>query len=31
MLDRYSIEQRTTQIFAARSKEYFSEMLISTP
>ncbi|WP_083651979.1 hypothetical protein [Pseudomonas sp. PA27(2017)] len=27
MLDEYSIEQRATQIFDARSKEYFSEVL----
>ena len=27
MLDEYSIEQRSTQIFDARSKEYFSEVL----
>lgn len=27
MLDEYSIEQRVTQIFDARSKEYFSEVL----
>ncbi len=26
MLDEYSIEQRATQIFDARSKEYFSEV-----
>ena len=27
MLDEYSIEQRATQIFDARSREYFSEVL----
>jgi hypothetical protein len=27
MLDEYSIEQRATQIFDARTKEYFSEVL----
>ncbi len=27
MLDEYSIEQRETQIFDARIKEYFSEVL----
>lgn len=27
MLDEYSIEQRATQIFEARSREYFSEVL----
>lgn len=27
MLDEYSIEQHATQIFDARSKEYFSEVL----
>ena len=27
MLDEYSIEQRATQIFDYRSKEYFSEVL----
>lgn len=27
MLDEYSIEQRSTQIFDARTKEYFSEVL----
>jgi hypothetical protein len=27
MLDEYSIEQRATQIFDARSKEYFSEVM----
>jgi hypothetical protein len=27
MLDEYSIEQRATQIFDARSKEYLSEVL----
>lgn len=29
MLDEYSIEQRATQIFDARTKEYFSEVLSS--
>lgn len=27
MLDEYSIEQRASQIFDARSREYFSEVL----
>ena len=27
MLDEYSIEQRATEIFDARSKKYFSEVL----
>jgi len=27
MLDEYSIEQRASQIFDVRSKEYFSEVL----
>ena len=27
MLDEYSIEQRATEIFDARTKEYFSEVL----
>ena len=27
MLDEYSIEQRARQIFDARSREYFSEVL----
>ncbi len=27
MLDEYSIEQRAMQIFDARTKEYFSEVL----
>jgi hypothetical protein len=27
MLDEYSIEQRAAQIFDARTKEYFSEVL----
>ena len=27
MLDEYSIEQRASQIFDARSKEYFSKVL----